>query len=221
MDQPATATAPNPPQPEAEQGDSKALKALRAEREARKAAEKQLKATQKSFEQRLAKGIEQASLEAAKALKAQQKTYNAELKKRELAVAELTANAEVARLARKAGLSDTPEAEAFLLQELQASKLAVAADEVSDRDDVIFGPDGKAVLDGSGNELNLGAWLEQQRTDSSWDEYLAAPQGAAPSAPQATAKAPVSTLQAMHAGLQAGRMTNDQLFAAAFGGGGK
>ena len=219
MDQPATATAPNPPQPEAaDQGDNKALKALRVEREARKAAEKHLKAMQKSFEQRLAKGIEQASLEAAKALEAQQKTYNAELKKRDLAVAELAANAEVARLARKAGLSDTPEAEAFLLQQLQASKLAVAADEISDRDDVMFGPDGKALLDGKGNELNLGSWIEQQRAEGSWDAYLAAPKGAAPAAPQATAKAPVSTLQAMHAGLQAGRMTNDQLFAAAFGG---
>ena len=58
-------------------------------------------------------------MEAGKALKAQQRKFNAELKKRDLAVAELHANAEVARLARKAGLSDSPEAEAFLLQELQ------------------------------------------------------------------------------------------------------
>lgn len=218
MDQPQ-ATPPSEATPD--QGDNKALKALRAERDARKAAEKELKAMRRDFDERIAKAVEGAGVEAAKALKAQQRKHNAELKRRDHLLAELNANAEVARLARKAGLSDSPEAEAFLLQELQASKLAVSADEISGRDDVVFGPDGKALLDGSGNELSLQTWLEAQRAEGSWDAYLAPPQGAAPSAPQASAKAPVTTLQAMRAGLEAGRMSNDQLFAAAFGGGGK
>ena len=218
MEDQATATPPTEA-PESSQEDSKVLKALRAEREARKAAEKELKALNKQFEQRLAKAVEKASLEAANVLQQQHQKHQAELQNQQHQLDEARVNAELARVARKAGLSDSAEAEAHLIGQLRSSKLAVAPDEISGREDIIFGPDGKAVLDGSGNELSLGGWLEQQRADSSWDAYLAAPKGASPSAPQAPIKAPVTTLQAMQAGLEAGQVTTDQLFAAAFGGG--